>query len=81
MSVLWKSFPCDSCKGKGIEGRYIWESDGREMVMDYIPDDCSECEGRGWFVVSEHDRIALYPGGSFLGSWPGKYASLPEVAA
>ena len=65
----WKSFRCGSCRGTGMVSVY--------SQFDFLgAGDCSACNnGEVW--VSEHDRLAQWPGGPFLGSWPGKYAEVP----
>ena len=65
MSVRWKVDECPWCGGQGLE--HYGEGDVR---------DCPACGGDGKFYLSEHDRIADYPGGPLRGSWPGRFAEL-----
>ena len=59
----WIRLSCASCSGYGW---YL----GWENCEVY----CTDCKGGGTIYISSSDRIAEYPGGRFLGSWPGKYA-------
>lgn len=56
---------CPACGGHGLVDSLY--SGGVE---------CSDCDGRGTFVVYPNDGLALYSGGPMRGSWPGKYAEL-----
>ncbi len=67
----WKTYKCGSCRGYGVVSVYSAE--------DFLGAGDCECNG-GTVSVSENDRLAVYPGGPFLGSWPGKFAELPESA-
>lgn len=57
--VAWIQIECGCCGGLEWGGE--------------SPRECKECRGTGILHVSENDRIALYPGGPFLGSEPGLY--------
>jgi hypothetical protein len=52
------------------------------LVSDYSggdfngPTECRSCGGQGSFYVSENDRVAMWPGGPFLGMEPGRFARL-----
>jgi hypothetical protein len=67
-TISWIEDKCVECGGHGIVGR----------GFDMLPDTCHCCEGSGTVFISKGDRIALYPGGQFKGSWPGRYAELIE---
>ena len=59
----WRQVSCGCCSGL----TWHWGSE------------CGDCGGTGALFVSDKDRLALYPGGPFRGSWPGKYdAALPN---
>lgn len=55
-------------------------------VSDYSSGDfegakeCDSCNGSGSLFVSERDRLAAWPGGPFLGSWPGRFNYLRKPA-
>ncbi len=75
MRTDWRVVSCGSC----VNG----------LVSDYSggdfngPKECPECGGSGRLFVLPNDRIALYPGGPFRGTWTGAYAngvSLQEKA-
>ena len=75
--VRWRKFTCDSCRGTGVVSAY--------SASDFLGvDDCKACN-TGEVYVSENDRLAEWPGGRFLGRWPGKFAEVgagqPVVAA
>ena len=76
--VRWRKFTCDSCCGTGVVSGY---ADDGEFIG---PVDCKACN-TGEVYVSENDRLAEWPGGRFLGRWPGKFAEVgnsePVVAA
>lgn len=65
--ALWRRIPCVHCGGHGQVARY--SVDGFEGAVE-----CSECDGSGQVCISPRDRLAKWPGGPFLGSWPGRYA-------
>ena len=69
----WKTTDCYGCGGHGVVSVY--------SASDFEgAGDCRACGGSGQLLISERDRIADYPGGPFRGSWPGKFASLPDTA-
>ena len=43
------------------------------------PGPCTQCDEKGFIYVSEHDRLADYPGGRLRGTWPGKFNELPPL--
>ena len=65
----WLETGCGCCRGYGV-------------VSDYSGGDfngateCDACGGQGFYVVSEKDRAAMWPGGPFLGMEPGAFARL-----
>ena len=67
--VRWRTFTCGSCRGHGVVSGYA--GDG-EFIG---PVDCDGCN-MGEVYVSENDRLAEWPGGRFLGRWPGKFAEV-----
>lgn len=65
----WRTKPCSECDGRGIVPHY--------SGVDFLgPKECPRCGGSGVIHVPEKDRLAQYPGGALLGTWPGKYAEL-----
>jgi hypothetical protein len=62
----WLPDTCSQCGGHTIYA--VWSG-------DYDIVDCNKCSnGKVW--VSPKDRVAIWPGGPFLGSDPGRYAVL-----
>ena len=57
---------CPRCGGHGVVS--VYSHDDFEG-----PGDCPGCKGAGWLCIYESDRVALYPGGPLMGSWPGEY--------
>jgi hypothetical protein len=57
------------------------------LVSDYSggdfngPMECPSCGGQGSVVVSENDRLAMWPGGPLLGMAPGLFARLERREA
>ncbi len=71
MSVLWKRFPCSRCRGYGVV----------DVGYDQVkPADCPDCGGSRMLYVSEHDRVAEWPGGPWVGRWPLQYSETPGPA-
>ena len=66
----WRKFRCGSCRGYGIV--MVYAHDGPDHT-----DDCRYCN-MGTVYISENDRLAEWPGGPFLGSWPGKYKEIDD---
>lgn len=62
----WLPDTCTRCGGHTVYE--AWNG-------DYDIVDCMECSG-GLVWISPKDRIAAWPGGPFLGSWPGRFAYL-----
>jgi hypothetical protein len=69
MSTRWLEDTCGCCRGTGLVSDYS----GGDFNG---PAECDACGGQGGFVVSENDRLAMWPGGPFLGVWPGRFAYL-----
>lgn len=53
----WKEIRCDVCHGYGVVG----------VGPDQIADDCPECHGKGFYLLTPKGRAVRYPGGPFLG--------------
>lgn len=62
--VDWIQIKCYCCSG------LQWGGDS--------PRECLDCDGAGMLWVSENDRIAMWPGGPFLGSEPGRFKEAAE---
>lgn len=64
--VIWKRTRCYNCDGHGIVASY--------SCNDFEgADECNICAGSGSIAISPKDRLAKWPGGPFLGSFPGSY--------
>lgn len=57
----WQAVQCWECGGHGVQANY--DSEG---FMS--PSDCDACGGEGSLWVSPAGRLALWPGGPFVGS-------------
>jgi hypothetical protein len=70
----WLETTCGCCRGYG-------------MVSDYRGGDfngamgCDGCGEQGFYFVSENDRLAMWPGGPFLGMDPGAFRRLDGASA
>lgn len=64
----WKQTRCWHCGGHGVG-----------MTGDGPVWECNICGGSGGIWVSEKDRVALWPGGPFQGSFPGEYQRCVEM--
>jgi hypothetical protein len=64
----WKPDLCTTCGGHTVYA--VWNG-------DYDIVDCHDCSN-GYVWISSKDRIAAWPGGPFLGSYPGRFAELDE---
>ena len=60
--VDWITIKCSDCGGWGMRTGGEGE-----------PVDCGTCGGAGSEWLSEHDRVAAWPGGPFRGSAPGAW--------
>ena len=67
--TLWREDSCGQCRGYGVVSDYSGgDFDGAA--------ECPGCGGIGGYYVSEKDRLAMWPGGPFLGRYPGRFAYL-----
>jgi len=63
--AVWKTVNCPNCGGRRVT---------RDISGKHV--DCSDCRTRGFFYISDKDRLAEYPGGPQMGTWPGKFKEL-----
>lgn len=71
----WTTMKCGTCDGKGMVSGYT--SFGTDFSG---PEECCDCNN-GEIYVSPSGRLALYPGGPFVGSLTAKErAALPSSA-
>lgn len=63
---IWQ--PCPGCGGHGVVSAYTF--DGSDFLS---ADECDECHGLCSIVIYESNRLARYPGGPLIGSWPGRF--------
>lgn len=59
--VAWKTIRCSKCRGYGVVSVYsTYDFEG--------PGDCRRCGGDGTLFITPTGRLAIYPGGPFVGT-------------
>ena len=69
-----RTIRCFSCGGHGAVSEYTL--DGSDFLG---AKECDKCSGSGFLFITPKDRIVLYPGGPFNGSWPGAYEKASPI--
>lgn len=67
----WHKIKCGTCDGHGMVSKYTYDGSDFEG-----PEECGDCWGQGSIWISPKGRLALYPGGPFLGSVQKKAAEI-----
>ena len=57
MDDKWRMVGCTSCSGYGI----------RAYGLDPLPEECSECWGKGFLYIRPQGHLFQYPGGPAAG--------------